>query len=441
MSDRRRVLELFDKYAEVTESRVNSGIELYRKGVCEIKVTDKDGKPVKGAKVKISQKNHDFRYGANLFMLDELESDEKNALYKKYLSELCNMATLPFYWDSTEPEHGKTRYEKDSEKLYRRPPIDLCMEFCREHGIEPREHALAYEHMFPDWLCGKSDFEVKAALEKRYREISERYGDKIRTIEVTNEMFWSNSQTDFYYNPEYVEFCFKLAEKYFPSNQLCINDFPGSAWEDRGEYNDKYYLCIKDAISHGARIDAVGMQYHQFSRLENEYNATRITYNPLQLFKHMDLYASLGKPLQVTEITIPAYSNDPEDEQIQAEIIEKLYPIWFSHPAMEQIIYWNLVDGYAAFAKQGDMTSGENYFYGGLLRFDLTPKPAYHVIKNLFEKKWHTELTAVTSDDGSAVFNGFYGMYDVTAEVDGQQAKLEIHHGKNTRGAHGISLK
>ena len=122
MNDRRKVFELFDKYNEWTESKVNSGIELYRKGLAEIKVTDSEGKPIKGAKVSVKQKSHDFKYGANMFMLDELETSEKNELYKKYLSELCNMATLPFYWDSTEPERGKTRYEKDSEKLYRRPP-------------------------------------------------------------------------------------------------------------------------------------------------------------------------------------------------------------------------------------------------------------------------------------------------------------------------------
>ena len=65
----------------------------------------------------------------------------------------------------------------------------------------------------------------------------------------------------------------------------------------------------------------------------------------------------------MTEVTIPAYSNSEEDEALQAEIIEKLYSIWFSHSNMEQIIYWNLVDGYAAFAPQGDMTAGENYYY------------------------------------------------------------------------------
>ena len=53
MNDRRKVFELFDKYNEWTESKVNSGIELYRKGLAEIKVTDSEGKPIKGAKVSV----------------------------------------------------------------------------------------------------------------------------------------------------------------------------------------------------------------------------------------------------------------------------------------------------------------------------------------------------------------------------------------------------
>ena len=64
-----------------------------------------------------------------------------------------------------EPEKGKTRYEKDSVPMYRRPPIDLCIEFCEKHGIEPREHALAYDNFFPKWLYDASVPEIKIALE------------------------------------------------------------------------------------------------------------------------------------------------------------------------------------------------------------------------------------------------------------------------------------
>ena len=90
---------------------------------------------------------------------------------------------------------------------------------------------------------------------------------------------------------------------------------------------------------------------------------------------------------------------------------------------MEQIIYWNLVDGYAAFAPQGDMTAGENYYHGGLLRFDLTPKPSYLKLKELIQKKWHTEASLVADENGACAFRGFYGQYDLEIEVDGKTFK------------------
>ena len=434
MSERRKILELFEKQRDYTESRINSGIELYRKGFGYITVKDKDGNPVKNVKIKAKQKNHEFRFGANLFMLDELETAEKNEIYKERFADVFNMATLPFYWDATEPEEGKTRYAKDAPKLYRRPPIDLCIEFCKKHGIEPREHALAYENFFPKWLYNATVPEVKKALEKRYAEISERYKDKIPTIEVTNEMLWQTQKTSFYNQNDYVSWCFKLAEKYFPANTLCINEAVLFAWDGVGNCNDQYYSYINSNIRQGARVDAIGMQYHMFFGAENEYDATRPYYNPEKLYKHMDLYAQFGKPLHITEITIPAYSWKEEDEEIQAEIIEKLYSIWFSHPNVEQIIYWNVVDGYAAFAPMGDMTAGENQYHGGLLRFDMTPKKANYTIKDLIQNKWHTETELAIADDGTACFKGFYGDYDLQIEADGKLIEKTVNlysKGKN----------
>ena len=431
MTDRRKVLEQFEKQKDFMKDRVQSGIESYRKGNAGITVKDRDGNPVSNVKIRVTQKNHEFKFGANLFMLDELETDEKNRIYKQRFADVFNMATLPFYWDATEPERGKTRYEKDSEKLYRRPPIDLCLEFCEQNNIEPREHALAYEHFFPDWLKEATVFEAKAQVQKRFSQIAERYRDRIPTIEVTNEMEWDEGKTVLYNQPDYIEWCFKTAETYFPANQLVVNEWTGLPWGDRCRTSDKYYSYIEANLLKGARIDAIGMQFHMFYSKEEEYRQTRPYYDPGKLYAHMDLYSNFAKPLQVTEVTIPAYSNDPEDEAIQAELIEYLYSVWFSHPNMEQIIYWNLVDGYAAFAKQGDMTQVENYYYGGLLRFDMTPKPAYYTIKNLIEKKWHTEETIITDESGTAGFRGFYGMYELELTVDKKVITKEICLRKN----------
>ena len=435
MGDRRKVLELFEEQKVFLSERVESGIEKHRKGDAVISIFDKNGNPVPNARIKITQKNHEFRFGANLFMLDELETDDKNEKYKQYFADIFNMATLPFYWNTLEPEKGKPRYAKDSAKIYRRPPIDLCIEYCKNHGIEPREHALAYDAFFPTWLCSASIDEVKSEFERRCAEISERYADKIPTIEVTNEMEWPSCKTAFYNDPDYIKWCFEAARKYFPKNQLGINEHTQLAWVDCCRATDKYYAYIEANLLRGAPIDAIGMQYHIFRRAEDEYRTTRTLYNPKQLYAHMDMYARFGKPLQITEITVPSYSWEEEDEEIQAKIIEALYSIWFSHPAVEQIIYWNLVDGYAHVADadpqkiketQGNMSVGENYFHGGLLRFDMTPKPAYIKIKELLQKRWHTEEDLVSDENGNASFRGFYGDYDVEIVAKGKVMSKQI---------------
>lgn len=441
MEDRRKILDLFDEQESSWKKRSSEGIERYRKGDGRIVITDSSGKPVSGARVRIDQKTHEFRFGANLFMLDELETAEKNEKYKKYFTDLFNMATLPFYWDGLEPERGKPRYAKDSPRVYRRPSTDLCVEFCEKHGIEPREHGLAYDAFFPKWLYDASVDEIKRELERRYSEISERYAHKIPTIEVTNEMGWQKGKTAFYDEPDFVEWCFKLAEKYFKGNKICINDSTNKSWQGCCRATDMYYAYAEANILKGARIDAIGMQYHLFNKREEEYETTRLTLDPARLYKSMDLYSNFGKPLQITEVTVPAYSWEAEDEEIQAEIIEKLYSIWFSHPNVEQIIYWNLIDGYAHLwdpdpvkiaASQGDMTLGENYYHGGLLRFDMSPKPAYNKIKELIKKTWHTEGELITDDNGSVGFRGFYGDYEVEIETEDGVERKTVKLSKNS---------
>ena len=397
--------------------RIANGIEENRKGNFSIRTKA-------GSTVSVRLKNHKFRFGCNMFMLDEIPDDlQKNETYKEKLKEVFNMATLPFYWDATEPEEGKTRYGKDSEKLYRRPPIDLCMEFCEKNGIEPREHALCYNGFFPEWLKEKTTVQEKFYIERRMQEISSRYADKIRTIEVTNEMFWPDGKTEFYKDPEYVDFCFKLAEKYFPDNTLCINEF-SRIWEEPETPWDNYYSYIEAELLKGGRIDAIGMQYHVFHKKEKYLEETRKLYDLRQLFRTLDNYSRFGKEIQITEVTIPAFTMEEADEQSQADVIERLYSLWFSYPNVSQIVYWNLVDGYAAFTTPGDMEGGENYYRGGLLRFDLSEKPAYKRLRHLIKEVWTTDEELVADKNGTVNFRGFYGEYEVT--VDGKTYRVNF---------------
>ena len=439
MSSRQDVLKPFEAKKDSMNDRIASGIEANRKGFAFLDLADEKGEPVRDAEVKIMQKTHDFKYGANLFMLEELPDAEQNEKYKTYFADAFNIATLPFYWNTLEPEQGKPRFAKDSPKIYRRPAPDLCLEYCEANGIEPKAHCLNYASLMPEWAKGSLAWE-KQCLEKRFRELAERYAKKIPMWEVTNETYWGCKNT-FYSQPDFVEWSFALAEQFFPANKLVINEAHSLIWS-RGWFHwnrSPYYMQIERALLKGARIDAVGMQYHMFYRKENEIASTAEYYDPEQIYAVLDTYAGLGKPIQITEVTIPAYSNDAEDEAVQAEIIRNIYRMWFSHAAVDGIIYWNLVDGFGFKADPGDMTAGENYYYGGLIRHDFTPKPAYRVIRELFEKEWRTNLSMHTGS-GALSFKGFYGEYDLEITAGGKQFRRKIHLSKERNNHFTITL-
>ena len=427
MNRRDIVLHYFDENREFMDFYIKAQIEKNRKGNLNITVKDKDGKPVRDAKIVIKQKTHEFKYGANIFMLDEFESDEKNQIYREEFPKCFNLATVPFYWDEFEPEQGKPRFAADSEKIYRRPPSDLCVNYCLEKGIEPKCHCLNYDNFLPSWLKDADVDTHKRMLDKRFRELAERYRDVIPSWEVTNETLNhpTRYQSRFYKEDDFVEWSFRTADKYFPTNRLIINDyqlFESAYRENRSQYYMQVERLLNNGITH---LDSIGIQFHSFFPKEMEKTVAQTRYNPLYLYEVLDKYAQLGKKIQITEMTIPAFSDSEEDEYVQAELIKNVYTLFFSHPAMEAIIYWNVVDGYAAFAPLGDMSAGENTYHGGIRRFDLTEKPASKVIKELFSKVWHTETDSVTDPDGKARLHGFYGEYTMEIFYDGRVKTLD----------------
>ena len=88
MNDRRKVLDLFEEQKDIVDQKISEGIEKYRKGDGDIKIVDQNDAVISGATIRLKQKSHEFRFGANLFMLDELETDEKNEKYKKYFFDM-----------------------------------------------------------------------------------------------------------------------------------------------------------------------------------------------------------------------------------------------------------------------------------------------------------------------------------------------------------------
>ena len=437
MSRRETVLKHFEEQKDYMNTRVNSGIELYRKGYANLKFVLPDGTKVKNIKFKAEQKSHDFNFGCNIFLLDEFETEEKNKIFRNLFPEVFNYAIAPFYWDALEPEKGKPRYAKDSEKVYRRPAPDLVLDYCREKNIRVKGHCLIYDSFSPSWLPD-DPAAIKREIKHHLTEIAEKYNDTIRDWDIVNEMLcWScygkyksNATRLFRSDDDYVKYPFKIASE-LPFERKFINEAYG-IWENFHFERSYYYLYLKTLMYENVDFDAIGMQFHQFIPREQEEKYALDRYNPVRMYDVLDTYGKFGKPLQISEITIASYNGDEDDMEIQAELARNMYKIWFSHKNMDGIVYWNLVDGYTWAGSAGnggmlDMNAGENQYGGALLYNDLSPKPAFKALKKLINEEWHTSGVFGTDDNGIAAFKGFKGMYDIEFQYNGKNYKKEFH--------------
>ena len=421
MSERRdALLKGFDQNQYFMENIVERNIAAYRKGLARIRIVDEKGQPISGAEVSLNQKSHDFNFGCTLFLLDEMETAEKNAAYREKFKEVFNYAVAPFYWSDLEPEEGKPRYAADSPKVYRRPAPDLVLEYCEANGIRVKGHCLIYHKFIPSWYPKDDVPTQKRLMEAHLKEVADRYAGRIQDWDVENENLSYYRFPDFkaYEEPDYLEWCFKSADRAFTGgNRLFINEGQ-CVWSPRF-YNGLlgtrsiYYSQIHRLLSEGVRLDGAGMQFHQFIRKEDELGPTSLPFNPIELYEAMDCYGSLGIPLQISEITIPAYSGTPDEEQVQMELAKNLYRTWFSHPAIDAIVWWNLVDGYTYVAPDNSGWN-ENYYGGGLLRHNLSEKPAFQALRQLIREEWHTCEQLHTNEDGIVEFEGFFGNYSLT---------------------------
>ena len=436
------VMKPFRENEDFVRERINYGIELYRKGYNTIRFTDKEGNPVTNVKFSIKLKKHDYKFGCNIFMLDEFENEDKNAEYRKLFGDTFNYATAPFYWRDLEPEKGKPRYDKFSQKVYRRPAPDLVLEYCEEKNIDVKAHCIVYDAFSPDWLPREVPL-IKKEYDKHMAELSARYSARIDDWEIINETLnwemygYSRLKTSaFFQEADYETWSYFAARRNFPINNLLINAGPCEAFSDRLT-RSHYYYQLESLASKGVHYDGIGMQAHIFCDRKHEADFISKYYNPVKMYDVFDAYEKFGSPIQISELTIPSYNGGVEDEEVQAEELKTLYSLWFAHRATDSIVYWNLVDGYSYVPgggkdTLGDLNAGENIYGGGLIRFDMTPKPAFLMLRNLIKNEWYTELDLNTGDCDRAKFKGFFGIYDLTYIYNGREEHTEFHLDKRS---------
>jgi hypothetical protein len=104
----------------------------------------------------------------------------------------------------------------------------------------------------------------------------------------------------------------------------------------------------------------------------------------------------------------------PEGENEQADYLERFYGVLFSHPGVRAITYWDFSDKGAWLGASG-----------GLLRADMSPKPAYTRLLGLLHKRWWTNASGKTDPAGRYRSRAYCGDHRITV-TDGKGKRTTI---------------
>ncbi len=399
-------------------------IEQCRKGDFEIAVLDAKGHPLAGVKVVSEQVRHDFLFGCNIFQWGRIPDAELQEAYLRRFRELLNYATAPFYWPSYESQQGEPNHDY-TERLAR---------WCKDHGIVVKGHPLAWNFADPAWLPDDPQEIFRLQLDRitdcvsRFRGLIDRWDVVNEATHFDREQFlqrapkmsrmWSEIG-----RVEFTRRCFMAAREANSDALLLINDY---------RTDPPYAALIEKLVDdQGRRLyDVIGIQSHMHSGVwPNE-----------QIRTVCERFSRFNVPLHFTETTIVSgapgwerprpWRTTPEGEEQQAREVVRFYTMLFAEPAVEAITWWDFSD-YRAW--QGAPA--------GLVREDMSPKPAYEALLRLVKGEWWSRGEYHTDDNGKLRGRVFYGEHRFAVELaDGRRTEVVLHVAKGGPNAFQIRL-
>ena len=319
--------------------------------------------------------------------------------YQQEFAALFNYATLPFYWGAFEYQQGKPDYAR----------LQTMADWCVSHNITPKGHPLIWQQVWPSWAPRGADSAIPL-LKARVDDLIPRYKDTIRYWDVVNEANYAAE-----YDPANGESMWVRRDGPLSVVGTAL-DWARNAGKELpytfiyNDYNvDNPNVTLLTGLQKEGKLpDAIGLQSHMHSG----------TWPLTKVWAVCQKFRKFGKPIHFTETTVisgpkrdadggapPAtdWSTTSDGEAAQAKYVAEFYTVLFSHPSVRAITWWDFSD--------------LNSWMGapsGLVRKDMSPKPAYTALMDLIHRQWWTTITAKTNSSGTIQRRVFYGDYTIT---------------------------
>ena len=428
---------LFSQQTEIYSSWKLEGaderIEKYRKGNLVLNFfTDRSIKNKTG-NLKISLKNHDFKFGVSFTQLRRFWGTKYAEKYLDQVKRVFNYATVGMYWALTDERNKSGKIEK----FY-----DDILLWASNNNVRIKGHPLMWHEAMPDWVRNYKNLDKLDLLIKDHmRRLIETY-PQINDWDVYNEPIgpfkphiphssirdWINFKGGIY--PAMVEI-YNYVDSVNSSKNYSNNHYHAK---------DPEFLKInKYFIDQGLNYSSIGMQAH----MQSDDNVM----SEKQLWNQIEDYAVLGKNIQFTEITVTSSKRFknwkdhqvflkkrdsiinqggeydlpslPEYENFQSNYLKDFYTLAFSHPSVSSITIWNLTD-----------QNAWRGHAGGILFKDLSEKKSFLTLEKLIKNEWSTNINKEFNLNDGFSFKGFYGLYECELELDGKVQKFEFRFNK-----------
>lgn len=377
-------------------------IPLYRQGDLQIIIQDDSGNPLSGYQVGYRQISHDFIFGSVIYPSQIGKIQEAGINYWDFQTQWQwiqpqeNKFTFDFlnYWQGID-EIRSAGYKTMASGLF------ILNSEGGSNYVPPYLKNLSFDEF------QKKEYEYIASTVKEIGpsiDVWEGIGEP--NFVHRNPLNFSKEQ---YYQSIYTSN--KAIRDSDPTSVIEINLGVACgeiSWESDME-------IVQGLLDRNIDFDQIGLQFYNNSYTNNNFYMGRDSLASMS--ECWDNYEKILTPrkkkLNMTEMSVSSDHKDnqlgywdvPWTEETQAQYLETFYTVFFAKPTNTGLTWYFTID-------TPNDTDPFVVYKGGLIQDDGSPKKSFYALQRLINS-WTTTGEDKTDIDGSLLFRGFAGDYEI----------------------------
>jgi GH35 family endo-1,4-beta-xylanase len=310
----------------------NIGNTIY---IDNLQITEVIASPVDSSKI---YKGPPLAAGQNKFLGNAFGGSSDTSVFAKYWTQLT---------PGNAGKWGSVAGSPDTSK-WTWGALDMAYNYAMKNHLSYKHHTLIWGSQQPSWISSLDSASQYNWIETWIKKVGERY-PKMDMVDVVNEGIMTHNPPDGlngranYINAlggagkkgfDWIITAFKLARKYMPATtKLLLNDY--NIINDNGA--TYRYLMIIDTLKRMGLIDGIGEQAH--SGQVQGTDTSVLMYN-------LNRLAETGLPLYISELDLGSTSSTgAANDNYQLQQYQRLFPPWWTHPAVKGITLWGYIQG------------------------------------------------------------------------------------------------